>query len=111
VLSSKSPTKARENDTGFWGRVSALGGAINTDERFVGGGRIAADRGIGKSTVGKWIQLDNKLSVQAGVSSPSGAPIDFDLLKENERLRQENRVLKEVKEILKKATAFFASQK
>jgi transposase len=37
---------------------------------------------------------------------PSG-----DLLKEVEQLRRENRVLKEEREILKKATAFFASQK
>lgn len=73
--------------------------------------RIAADLGIGKSTLAKWIQLDNKLGVQAGGSSPSSAPVDFDLLKENERLRQENRVLREEREILKKATAFFASQK
>jgi transposase len=79
--------------------------------------RIAADLGIGKSTLAKWIQLDSKLGVQAGGSSPSSAPKlnkgtgDFDLLKENERLRQENKVLKEEREILKKATAFFASQK
>jgi transposase len=34
-----------------------------------------------------------------------------DLAKENERLRLENRVLREEREILKKATQFFASQK
>jgi transposase len=73
--------------------------------------RIAADLGIGKSTLAKWIQLDNKLGVQAGGSSPSSAPIDFDLLKENERLRQENRVLREEREILKKATQYFAGLK
>ena len=34
-----------------------------------------------------------------------------DLLKEVEHLRRENRTLKEERDILKKATAFFASQK
>ena len=73
--------------------------------------RIAADLGIGKSTLAKWVQLDSKLGGHSSGSSPSGAPVDFDLLKENERLRQENKVLKEEREILKKATVFFASQK
>jgi transposase len=34
-----------------------------------------------------------------------------DLARENERLRLENRVLKEERDILKKATQFFASQR
>ena len=33
------------------------------------------------------------------------------LAAENERLRRENRILKEERDILKKATVFFASQK
>jgi hypothetical protein len=36
---------------------------------------------------------------------------DLDLARENERLRRENRILKEERDILIKATAFFASQK
>lgn len=73
--------------------------------------RVAADLGIGKSTLAKWIQFARKLGVHAnGVGSSDGSP-GFDLLKENERLRQENRVLREEREILKKATVFFASQK
>jgi transposase len=36
---------------------------------------------------------------------------DADLLLENEKLRRENRILKEEREVLKKATAFFARQK
>jgi transposase len=73
--------------------------------------RIAADLGIGKSTLAKWIQLDSKLGMQSGGTGPSAAPVDFDLLKENERLRHENRVLREEREILKKATQYFASLK
>ena len=36
---------------------------------------------------------------------------DLGLAQENDRLRRENRVLKEEREILEKATVFFASQK
>jgi transposase len=35
---------------------------------------------------------------------------DIDLAKENERLRKENRLLMEERDILKKATVFFANQ-
>jgi transposase len=65
--------------------------------------RVAADLGIGKSTLGKWI-ADRRPSV------PSTVP-QSDLALENERLRQENRVLKEERDILKKATQFFAKER
>ena len=39
------------------------------------------------------------------------SPKDRELALENERLRRENRVLREERDILKKATQFFASQK
>jgi transposase len=65
--------------------------------------RVAADLGVGLSTLGKWVTqyrpADMSISPQA------------DLAKENERLRRENRILKEEREILKKATQFFASQR
>lgn len=65
--------------------------------------RVAEDLGVGLSTLGKWIATYRP---EAPADLPSG-----DLLKEVEQLRRENRVLKEEREILKKATAFFASQK
>jgi len=37
-------------------------------------------------------------------------PADIDLAKKNERLRKENRLLLEEREILMKATVFFAGQ-
>lgn len=56
--------------------------------------RIAADLGIGKSTLGKWI-VDYR---PTGLTSePQG-----DLARENERLRLENRILREERESLKK---------
>jgi transposase len=65
--------------------------------------QIAGDFGVGRSTLIKWIS-EYRLS---------GMPVapQADLAKENERMRLENRILKEEREILKKATQFFASQK
>lgn len=48
-------------------------------------------------------------SVSLPVKSLHGAQAD--LARENERLRLENRVLKEERDILKKATQFLASQR
>lgn len=65
--------------------------------------RIAGDLGVGKSTLSKWIS----------VHRPSDTPVapQADLAKENERLRLEIRVLREEREMLKKAIQFFAGQK
>jgi transposase len=64
--------------------------------------QVASDLGVGFSTLAKWIQR----------SRPDDLPpaSDIDLAKENERLRKENRILVEEREILKKATVFFAGQ-
>ena len=64
--------------------------------------QVAADLGVGFSTLAKWIQR----------SKPGDLPpkADIDLAKENERLRKENRLLMEERELLKKATVFFAGQ-
>ena len=54
--------------------------------------RVAADLGIGFSTLGKWISI-YRTEDRSDLPSP-------DLLKEVEQLRRENRVLKEEREIL-----------
>jgi transposase len=56
--------------------------------------RVAADLGVGKSTLGKWV-ADYR-------PSEALSALHTDLAKENERLRLENRVLKEERDILKK---------
>ena len=66
-------------------------------------GRVAADLGVGKSTLGKWL-ADYR---PAGLAMAPQA----DLALENERLRLENRILKEERDILKKATQFFAKER
>lgn len=64
--------------------------------------QVASDLGIGFSTLAKWVQK----------SKPDDLPpiADIDLAKDNERLRKENRLLLEKREVLKKATVFFANQ-
>jgi transposase len=57
--------------------------------------RVAKDLGIGKSTLGKWLAQYRPADL---ISAPQA-----DLARENERLRLENRVLKEERDILKKA--------
>lgn len=65
--------------------------------------RVALDLGVGKSTLNKWVSHYRPSDL---VSAPQA-----DLARENKRLRLENRVLREEREILKKATQFFASQR
>jgi len=65
--------------------------------------QVADDLGIGMSTLNKWITAQRGRDV---VSKE-----DLSLAKENEWLRREVRILKEERDILKKATQFFAGQK
>ena len=65
--------------------------------------RVASDLGVGLSTLCKWVLMFRPAELVAGPQA--------DLARENDRLRLENRVLKEERDILKKATQFFASQR
>ena len=65
--------------------------------------QVAADFGIGFSTLSKWIQQDRK--------APEKPSVQSDLEREIVALRKENRLLREEREVLKKATQFFANQK
>ena len=65
--------------------------------------QVASDLGVGLSTLSKWVSVYRPTDL---VAAPQA-----DLARENERLRLENRILKEERDILKKATQFFASQK
>lgn len=65
--------------------------------------QVAADFGIGFSTLSKWIQQDR--------IPPEKPSVQSDLEREIIELRKENRLLREEREVLKKATQFFANQK
>ena len=65
--------------------------------------RVAADLGIGLSTLGKWVSQHRPLELTAQPQA--------DLAKENEQLRLENRVLKEERDILKKGHAVLREPK
>ncbi|SCZ56948.1 HTH-like domain-containing protein [Epibacterium ulvae] len=65
--------------------------------------QVASDLGVGLSTLNKWVTAHRHTDV---VSDK-----DLVLARENERLRRENRIRKEERDILKKATAFFARQR
>ena len=65
--------------------------------------QVADDLGVGMSTLNKWITAHRDTDV---VSKE-----DLSLAKENDRLRRGIRLLKEEREILKKATQFFAGLK
>jgi transposase len=65
--------------------------------------QVADDLGVGFSTLNKWV------SAHRGTDVVSAE--DHVLARDNERLRREVRILKEERDILKKATQFFASQK
>ena len=64
--------------------------------------QVARDLGINESLLYKWIKL-------FGIKS-DGTQVSPDEHEELIRLRRENRVLREERDILKKATAFFAKE-
>ena len=67
--------------------------------------RIARDLGINEQTLRTWVK-------RAEIDASHGAPGDLtsDERAELVRLRRENRVLQQEKEILKKAAAWFAKE-
>ncbi|GBQ80237.1 transposase [Acetobacter malorum DSM 14337] len=68
--------------------------------------RIAQDLGIGSSTLKTWSREARKADTVKPDATDHAA-----LLRENERLRRENLLLQEERELPKKATQFFASQR
>jgi len=64
--------------------------------------QVASDFGIGFSTLNRWIQQDRR--------SPEKPTLQSDLEREVAELRKENRMLREERDVLKKATVFFAER-
>ena len=64
--------------------------------------QVSSDLGVGLSTLNKWVQKHQHDDLMSGPHE--------EVEKENKRLRKEVRLLREVREILKKAAIFFAGQ-
>jgi transposase len=70
--------------------------------------QTARDIGVDKTTIGTWVRKADAGELGGKPTAPS-APTPA-LLDEVRRLRKENKVLREEREILKKAAAFFAKE-
>jgi transposase len=66
---------------------------------------VAADLGVGLSTLRNWIDRRRERQME---DPPDGR--QEDMAAELKRLRRENEVLRQEREILKRATAFFAKE-
>ena len=64
--------------------------------------QLSSDLGVGLSTLNKWVQRHQHDDLMSGPHE--------DVEKENTRLRKEVRLLREEREVLKKAAIFFAGQ-
>lgn len=65
-------------------------------------GQVAADLGVGKSTLGRWKSQLDEAALLAGPHE--------DMQRELQRLRHENQILRQERELLKNAAAFFARE-
>ena len=64
--------------------------------------QVTTDFGIGFSTLSRWIQRERR--------NPQKPTVQSDLEREIAELRKENRMLREERDVLKKATVFFAER-
>jgi transposase len=67
---------------------------------------IAEDLGIGLSTLTRWLARNR----DAAIDNSGHREADEDMVAELKRLRRENEILRQERDILKKATAFFAKE-
>ena len=69
---------------------------------------VARDLGVDKSVVGAWVRKSAAGTLGGKPAAPNAQAAD--LLDQVRRLQKENAILREEREILKKAAAFFAKE-
>jgi transposase len=69
---------------------------------------VARDLGISDTALGNWVRADR--AEQGEADAAGQVPLDADERSELARLRRENATLRQEREILKKAAAFFAQE-
>ncbi len=89
--------KGREIDDAF--RKEAVRILATSGRTIV---QVASDLGVGASSLGKWKRTLDRAELMAGPHE--------DVEKELARLRRENELLRAERDLLKKATAFFARE-
>ena len=67
---------------------------------------VAADLGLGLSTLTRWLARSRDRAMDAPERPPPGEDVAAEL----KRLRRENEILRQERDILKKATAFFVKE-
>ncbi|NDF13653.1 MAG: transposase [Proteobacteria bacterium] len=94
----KKGSARRQYDDQF--KADAVEQVLDKGRRIVD---VARGLGVGEGNLGKWVQ---QARIDRGMG-PEGK-LTTEEREELTRLRRENRMLKEERDILKKATAFFA---
>jgi len=90
-------------------RDSTVQLVMNSDQSVL---KIAKDLDVNAKTIYNWVRLHkkaNNIPIAARSDSPvNNAKVNFE--DENRHLRAENKLLKQERDILKKATAYFARE-
>ena len=91
-------------------RDSSVQLVMNSEESTA---KIAKDLDVNEKTLYNWVReykKANNIAIQPRGSFSVGSNIKETAEEENKRLRTENRLLKQERDILKKATAYFAKE-
>jgi len=83
---------------------------LNSDKSAM---QIAKDLGINDKTIYNWIKIykkENNIHTPINETKNQSKSSQQDLLEELKQLRSENKLLKQERDILKKATAYFAKE-
>ena len=93
-------TKQRRSTKDFENEAVRLAPTSGRTQR-----EIAEDLGVGLSTLVRWIGRSRDRAAEG-----TGGPAETNTAAELKRLRRENEILRQERDVLKRATAFFARE-